>query len=262
MKYVLKEIRLDKLNIPAETLRDVEDPSDDARLRASLKEYGVLIPFLVSELGRGEYELIEGTRRTRLLRKEGAPGTELIPAHVVQGDDVDGVVTQIHINQLRKRLSAMAEVEGLRQLVQSHGLSLSEAARRLLKSKSWASHSIRIYELPQKALTALRKGKISLSNAKVLTRYLDKPQIFNMLYDTAVKGGISHERLAALGVRAERDGIEKAKQTNTGRIAVGKQSWMRFEPLRKGIRVEMHLSAEDDYQAAAEKLKKAIGKLK
>jgi len=193
MKFVLKEIRLDKLNIPAEALRDEENPTEDARLMESLKEHGVLIPFLVTELGKGEHTVWDGGRRTRLLRELGAPGNETVPAHVVQGDDANGVVVQIHINQIRERLSAMAEVEGLRQLVKSHGISLAEAARQLLKSRSWASNSMKIYKLPKKMFTALLNGQIALSQAKVLTGY------------------ISHERLSALEARAGRDGIANLK---------------------------------------------------
>jgi len=261
MKFVLKEIRLDKLNIPAEALRDEQNPAQDALLRESLKVHGVFIPFLVTELGKGEYAVWDGARRTVQLRELGAPGSETVPAHVVQGDDADGVVAQIHINQLRERLSAMAEVEGLRQLVKSHSLSRAEAARRLLKSESWASYAMKIYKLPNKVLSALHKGKIALSHAKVLTRYIEKLDILNMLYQTALKGSISHERLAALGVRAERDGIKNALKINTGRITIGKNSWMRFEPLRKGIRVEMHLSG-DDHSTAANKFSEALKKMK
>ncbi|MDX8399118.1 MAG: hypothetical protein R8K20_02585 [Gallionellaceae bacterium] len=262
MKFALKEVRLDKLNIPAEALRDENNLTQDALLKESLTTHGVLIPFLLTELGKGEYAVWDGGRRTALLRDLGTPGSETVPAHIVQGGDADGVVNQIHINQFRERLSAMAEVEGLRQLVKSHGLSLAEAARQLLKSKSWASISMKIYKLPLKVLTTLRNGDITLSNAKVLTSYIDNPQILNMLYDVAIKGGIAHERLAALGAIAERDGLQKAKQTNTGRIAVGKNSWMRLEPLRKGMRVELHLSEGDDYAEAAKKLQEAMKKMK
>lgn len=50
----LLQVRLDKLNVPAETLRQSSHPATDRRLRQSLETNGVLVPLIVSRLGRGE----------------------------------------------------------------------------------------------------------------------------------------------------------------------------------------------------------------
>ncbi len=57
MSYQLKEIRLDKLNIPVETLRKSSFPANDKRLRASIEKYGLLVPLIVIELGKGEHSV-------------------------------------------------------------------------------------------------------------------------------------------------------------------------------------------------------------
>ena len=41
------------------------------------------------------------------------PGSTVVPANVVEGDDADAVVAQVNINQLRDRLSSIAEAEAL-----------------------------------------------------------------------------------------------------------------------------------------------------
>ena len=113
MKYQLKHVRLDKLNIPYETLRRDSFAGPDEQLKESLNLLGVFVPLVVKLLGKGEYEVWDGTRRVRLLKELGKPGSTLIPAHVVEGNDADAIVAQMNINQVRERLSQFAELEGL-----------------------------------------------------------------------------------------------------------------------------------------------------
>ena len=255
MKAILKHIRLDKLNIPAETLRRSANPGSDEKLSESLKIHGVFVPLVVSELGKGEYAVWDGTRRVRLLRETGMAGSETLPANVVEGDDADSVVAQVNINQLRERLNAVAEAEAIRQLVQDHQLSQAEAGRRLLKTESWTSHTMKLWELPKPILTDLRAGKLAVSHAWVLSGYADKPNILDMLHKTALEGAIGHDRLAALGVIADKKGIKKAKQMKPHRIPMANGSWIRVEPLQKGIRAELHLKEGSDTVDALKKLK-------
>ena len=57
MSYELKQIRLDKLNIPTETLRKSSFPANDIKLKTSIEAYGVIVPLIVTELGKGEYSV-------------------------------------------------------------------------------------------------------------------------------------------------------------------------------------------------------------
>ena len=84
-----KEIPLHRLNIPSETLRQSSTNAGDEILKKSLEQFGVLSPFVVTELGRKgkerEYAVWDGTRRTRLLRELNWPTTRTVPAMVVLG---------------------------------------------------------------------------------------------------------------------------------------------------------------------------------
>ncbi len=57
MSYQLKKIKLEKLNIPAETLRKSSFPANDQKLKESIKNYGVIVPLIVTALGKGEYSV-------------------------------------------------------------------------------------------------------------------------------------------------------------------------------------------------------------
>ena len=80
MSYQLKEIRLDKLNIPTETLRKSSFPANDEKLKKSIKSYGLFVPLIVTELGKGEYSVWDGTRRTKALKNMGKAGSFKVPA--------------------------------------------------------------------------------------------------------------------------------------------------------------------------------------
>ncbi len=256
----LLQIRLDKLNVPAETLRQSSHPATDRRLRQSLETNGVLVPLIVSRLGRGEYAVWDGTRRVRLLREIGLPGSTVVPAVLGKGSDADSVIVQVNVNQTRERLSSLAEAEALRQLVRDHGWTQEQAGAAILKTRSWVSKVLKIWKLPKSVLSDLRAGKVAMSHAMVLTRYLEQPKILAALHKEAKAGNISKERLSALGRRMEKDGLVAGRKMAPKRHSLGPKSWARIEPLQKGVRVEIHLNEGDDGKAAIAALVKVLGR--
>ncbi len=111
MSYQLKQIRLDKLNIPAETLRKSSFPAKDKKLKESIENYGVIVPLIVTELSKGEYSVWDGTRRTKVLKEMGKAGSFTVPALVTKGTDKESVFFQMNINQNRERLNSFAEAK-------------------------------------------------------------------------------------------------------------------------------------------------------
>ncbi|MCH8903192.1 MAG: ParB/RepB/Spo0J family partition protein [Bacteroidetes bacterium] len=254
MNVDMKQIRLDKLNIPAESLRKFKNPGSDELLKKSIDQHGIFVPLIVSLLGKGEYAVWDGTRRLRMLQELGKPGSFRIASIIMQGGDTEALIAQININQIRERLSLLAEASALKQLVEDQLLSLSEAARKLLKSRSWATDVMKVWTLPKQIVANLLKGRLGLSHTKVIARYMDKPKIMNLLYKEALKGNIAHNRLSSLGIIAEKNGVLKAGKLKPRRIKISKKSWLRVEPLNEGVRVELHLHEEDSTTAAVTKI--------
>jgi len=261
MGYKFKNIRLDKLNIPSETLRKRSSPAIDKKLRESIETQGILVPLIVIELGNEEYAVWDGTRRVKAMQEAGKEGSFLVPALITSGADDDSVVKQININQTRERLSNLAEAEGLRQLVKDHKWKQTDAAKYLLKTKAWASRVMRAFKLPKNMLSALRKGDIALSHAIAISKYIDKPKIMQKLFEEARKGNISHPHLTALGLKMDREGIKAASSYRPKRYKFGNKSWIRIEPLQKGMRAEIHLDGTDKHDLALKELKKLFVKI-
>jgi ParB/RepB/Spo0J family partition protein len=257
----LLSIRLDRLNVPVETLRRQSHPATDRRLKQSLEEHGVLVPLIVSRLGRGEFAVWDGTRRVRLLRELGLPGSALVPAVLGRGQDAESVVVQINVNQTRERLSALAEAEALRQLVKDHGWTQEQAGAAILKTKSWVSKVLKIWKLPKRVLADVSAGRIAFAHAMVLTRYLNQPKILAALHKEALKGATATLQLSAMGRRMEKEGPGAARRYAPKKYPIGAKSWVRIEPLQRGFRAEVHVNDGDDAQAAIAALVKVLGKL-
>ena len=261
MSYQLKQIRLDKLNIPVETLRKSSFPASDKKLEDSIENYGVIVPLIVVELGKGEYSVWDGTRRVTALRNMGKPGSFTAPALVTKGTDKDSVFFQMNINQNRERLSSFAEAEALRQLVASHKMTHGEAAKKLLKSRTWAVKVLKVFDLSKNILSDFNKGKIILSQAIVLSKYADRPKVLKLLYKEALKG-ISADNLKALAFKSENLSGKDLERYKPKLYKAGQKSWVRVKPLQRGVNFNIHLEQGDEPEELIQRLEKIITQLK
>ncbi len=267
MNYDLKRIRLDRLNIPIETLRKSAFPASDEKLRESIKRYGLLVPLIVTPLGRGEYSVWDGTRRTKALKELGTSGSFKISALVTKGTDAESVLAQMNINQNRERLNSFAEAEALRQLVVEHSMPIGEAGKKLLKSSSWATKVLKIFDLPEDILYNFHAGRIILSQAIVLSKYSDKQSIpgreniLKVLYEEALKG-VSASDLKALALKSKGLSDEDLEKYKPKLYKAGTKSWVRVKPLQRGVNFNIHLGQSDDTEKMLEQFEQIVQKLK
>ena len=67
-------------------------------------------------------------------------------------------------------------------------MAVGEAGKKLLKSNSWATKVLKVFDLPKDILSDFNEGKIILSQAIVLSKYADKSKVLKLLYKEALKG--------------------------------------------------------------------------
>ena len=99
-------------------------------LSASIKEYGVLQPINVRKIGSDMYELISGERR---LRASKLAGLKTIPAIINEIVEQDSAVLALIENLQREDLNFMEEAEGYFNLINDHGLTQEELAKKVGK---------------------------------------------------------------------------------------------------------------------------------
>ncbi|MFC1787954.1 ParB/RepB/Spo0J family partition protein [Patescibacteria group bacterium] len=138
--------------------------SDLEDLISSIKEHGILQPLVVTRQADG-FELIAGERRFRSATSLGLP---TVPAIVRQASDQEKLELALIENIQRQDLNAVEEAIAYKALAEEFGLTQDEVAKRVGKSRSTVANIIRLLELSEQMLMALKEGKITKSHARTL----------------------------------------------------------------------------------------------
>jgi ParB family transcriptional regulator, chromosome partitioning protein len=148
---------------------------DEAELRAladSIAEQGMIQPIVVRPLPHeaDAYEIVAGERRWRAAR---LAGLETIPALVRPLDDAAMAEVALVENIQRADLPPLDEAFAYQQLIDAHGRTQDDIARRLGKNRSHVAHMLRLLRLPEEVQAMIRDGGISVGHARVLVNAAD-----------------------------------------------------------------------------------------
>lgn len=128
-------------------------------LAASLKSRGQLVPLLVGPEKDGRYELLDGHRRARALKKIGETHA------VVRVDPKLGVekgATRLIANLERKNLSSYELARGVYELHKTHAMPVDRIVATLHKERSTIYNYVRFFEkLHPKVLAAWKAGRLT-----------------------------------------------------------------------------------------------------
>ena len=150
--------------------RQVFDEDDITELAASIKEVGLLQPIVVrrvdDEEGRAEsYELVMGERRLRAAKEAGL---ETIPAVVRYTEDQDLLRDALLENLHRVQLNPLEEAAAYQQLLEDFNCTHAELSKRIARSRSQISNTLRLMKLPPLVQRRLAAGVLSAGHARAL----------------------------------------------------------------------------------------------
>ena len=150
--------------------RQVWNEAELDDLAASLREHGVLQPILVrplpgSKKKQEKYQLIAGERRWRAAERAQLAQ---IPAIVRDVDDKSALELAIIENVQRHDISAVESAHAYRRLASEFALSQEKIAARVGKSRASIANTMRLLDLPDVALDALRNGEITEGHGRAL----------------------------------------------------------------------------------------------
>ena len=150
--------------------RQVFDEDDITELAASIKEVGLLQPIVVrrvdDEDGRAEsYELVMGERRLRAAKEAGL---ETIPAVVRYTEDQDLLRDALLENLHRVQLNPLEEAAAYQQLLDDFSCTHAELSKRIARSRSQISNTLRLMKLPPLVQRRLAAGVLSAGHARAL----------------------------------------------------------------------------------------------
>lgn len=146
------------------------DEDSMAELATSIGQLGVLQPILVRPVD-GTYQLIAGERRWRAARRAGLT---TVPAVIRSSDDVSAVEAALVENLHRDDLTPLEEAAAYQQLIEDFELTHDDVARRVGKSRSAITNTLRLLGLPPAVQHLLADGKLSAGHARALLATPDR----------------------------------------------------------------------------------------
>ena len=169
-----KEQIEDNENLKTLKITDVEPNRDQPRktfnqesleeLADSIKTYGVIQPIVVTKKD-GYYAIVAGERRWRAAK---IAGLEEIPAIIRDDDEQTNKEIALIENIQREDLNPYEKALGIRQLMDKYGLTQEQVSKKIGKSRSSVSNTVRVLYLAPDVLELVKQGKLSEGHCKAL----------------------------------------------------------------------------------------------
>ncbi|CAM3829331.1 ParB/RepB/Spo0J family partition protein [Smaragdicoccus niigatensis] len=202
-----REIRPEHVQPNPKQPRQVFDEEALAELVHSIREFGLMQPIVVREVGLDNYQLVMGERRWRASQ---LAGLQAIPAIVRQtADDSmlrDALLENIH----RVQLNPLEEAAAYQQLLEEFDVTHEELATRIGRSRPVVSNMIRLLRLPVAVQRRVAAGVLSAGHARALL--------------ALEAGAAAQEELAArivaegMSVRATEEAVTLANRAGEARV--------------------------------------------
>ena len=185
-------------------------------LADSIRMYGVLQPLTVTrnEIQREggtfytEYELIAGERR---LRASKLAGVGLVPVIIREGEQSEQEKLELAIieNLQREDLNAVDRALAFKQLSEVFGLSHTQVAQKVGRSREYVSNSIRLLGLPTHMLDALRLAQLSEGHARTLLMLNDRKEEQEVVFQEILLKKLSVREVERIARKIATDKIRK-----------------------------------------------------
>lgn len=186
-------------------------------LAASISEHGLIQPVVLRKSGKG-YEIVAGERRWRAARKVGI---KELPCIVKELTDEENMLLAIIENMQREDLNPIEEAEGIKQMIDTYGLTQEQVSKSVGKSRPYIANCLRLLKLPAAVVGHVAEGELSAGHAKVLAGLEDEARQI-ALAEEVIKHGWSVRQLEKMA-KEEKTEVKKprraaAKNANVKRV--------------------------------------------
>ena len=145
--------------------RKIFDEEKLHELSESIKEHGLLQPIVVIENKDGTFTLIAGERR---LRAHKLANLEQIKAIIVDEDELKLRELALIENIQRDDLNIIELAFCYTQLLNEHNITHEELSKKVFKSRTSITNTLRLLQLSPYVQQALASDKITAGHAKIM----------------------------------------------------------------------------------------------
>lgn len=172
----LKTLKITEVEPNREQPRKQFNQESLEELAESIKSYGVIQPIVVSKMD-GYYGIVAGERRWRAAK---LAGLEEIPAIIRQDDEQTNREIALIENIQREDLNPYDKALGIRSLMDKYGMTQEEVSKKIGKSRSSISNTVRILNLAPDVLELVKEGKLTEGHCKALAAITDEKRQYEM----------------------------------------------------------------------------------
>lgn len=140
---------------------------DEAALKEladSIVQYGVIVPLIVQQKGK-YYEIIAGERRWRAAK---LAGVKELPVIVKEYSESEVAEISLVENIQREDLNPIEEANAYQQLIEEYGLTQEEVSKKVSKSRSAVTNSLRLLKLDERVRKLLIDDMLTMGHARAL----------------------------------------------------------------------------------------------
>lgn len=176
-------------------------------LSESIKEHGLLQPIVVIENEDSTYTLIAGERR---LRAHKLANIDKIKAIIIDADELKLRELALIENIQRDDLNIIELAYCYAQLLNEHSITHEELSRKVFKSRTSITNTLRLLQLNSYVQQFLASDKISAGHAKIMLGLTNDEQ--KMVCDSIVGQKLSVRETEKLVKELKEKNIEKPKK--------------------------------------------------
>lgn len=204
--------KLDVLSIKANPNqpRKIFDEEKLYELSESIKEHGLLQPIIVVENEDDTFTLIAGERR---LRAHKLAKIDKIKSIIVDADELKLRELALIENIQRDDLNVIELAYCYAQLLNEHNITHEELSKKVFKSRTSITNTLRLLQLNSYVQQFLATDKISAGHAKVMIGLSSDEQ--KMVCDSIVGQKLSVRETEKLVKEFKEKNIEKPKKNKT-----------------------------------------------
>lgn len=165
----------------------------------SIKEHGVLEPLVIAHTPAG-YQIIAGERRWRAAK---IAGMKIVPVIVKETTPRGMLEMALVENVQRSDLNPVERGKAFQRLITEFNLTTGEISKRVGKSASFVSNSLRLLNLPDALTDGLLSGMITEGHARALAA-IDDESIMIQAYKIILRESGSVRRAEELARRMKK----------------------------------------------------------
>lgn len=238
---IIIELDINLVNPNPNQPRKIFDEDRLRELSESIVEHGLLQPVTVIEDGTGAYTLIAGERR---LRAHKLANLETIKATIIDIEEFKLRELALIENIQRDDLNIIELAYSYAQLINEHNITHDELSKKVFKSRTSITNTLRLLQLSSYVQQLLANDKISAGHAKVMLGLDDELQ-------KTISDSIIGQKLSVRETEALIRELKSSKNKNQKDLAKRKKIIFDFQPLESAIKNlnnhDLKVKAEKNY---------------